>query len=136
MTLLSITYLFWSNVPYFSKLLVILHKWFWHLSIFSGGQQRRVSFASAIIHKPPLVILDEPTVGVDPLLRKRWVSYMQIKRKTKPLKLISLQILSIIKEVVIKPDFKMHNLRTNINYNSEDLEKSMAFLLMSPPPPP
>ncbi|GFU44448.1 ABC transporter G family member 23 [Trichonephila clavipes] len=37
----------------------------------SGGQQRRVSFAAALIHKPPLLILDEPTVGVDPLLRKR-----------------------------------------------------------------
>ncbi|KAI1291018.1 ABC transporter G family member 23 [Halotydeus destructor] len=37
----------------------------------SGGQKRRVSFASALIHKPRLLILDEPTVGVDPLLRDR-----------------------------------------------------------------
>lgn len=36
----------------------------------SGGQQRRVSFAIALVHKPPLLILDEPTVGVDPRLRK------------------------------------------------------------------
>uniref|UniRef100_A0A1I8JBE7 ABC transporter domain-containing protein n=2 Tax=Macrostomum lignano TaxID=282301 RepID=A0A1I8JBE7_9PLAT len=36
----------------------------------SGGQQRRVSFACALLHEPPLLILDEPTVGVDPLLRQ------------------------------------------------------------------
>lgn len=36
----------------------------------SGGQKRRVSFAIACFHMPPLIILDEPTVGVDPLLRK------------------------------------------------------------------
>eukprot|EP00095_Tigriopus_kingsejongensis_P003146 maker-scaffold662_size116868-snap-gene-0.17 protein:Tk03146 transcript:maker-scaffold662_size116868-snap-gene-0.17-mRNA-1 annotation:"abc transporter" len=35
----------------------------------SGGQQRRASLAIALLHEPELLILDEPTVGVDPLLR-------------------------------------------------------------------
>lgn len=41
------------------------------VGVLSGGQMRRVSFACAFIHDPELVILDEPTVGLDPVLRER-----------------------------------------------------------------
>ncbi|CAH2004698.1 unnamed protein product [Acanthoscelides obtectus] len=44
--------------------------------LFSGGQQRRVSLAVAVMHAPDLLILDEPTVGVDPILRANIWSYM------------------------------------------------------------
>lgn len=41
---------------------------------FSGGQKRRVSLGVTLIHSPSIILLDEPTVGVDPTLRaKIWV---------------------------------------------------------------
>ncbi|XP_037955428.1 ABC transporter G family member 20-like [Teleopsis dalmanni] len=48
------------NLPYGSKFVKTL----------SGGQQRRVSLATALLQEPELLILDEPTVGVDPVLRQ------------------------------------------------------------------
>ncbi|CAL8146182.1 unnamed protein product [Orchesella dallaii] len=46
------------------------------IGTLSGGQKRRVSFAIALIHCPQLLILDEPTVGVDPLLRENIWNYL------------------------------------------------------------
>ncbi len=37
---------------------------------YSGGMKRRLSLAAAILHQPDILILDEPTVGIDPLLRR------------------------------------------------------------------
>jgi ABC-2 type transport system ATP-binding protein len=36
----------------------------------SGGQVARVSLATALLNQPPLLVLDEPTVGLDPVLRR------------------------------------------------------------------
>jgi len=39
------------------------------VATYSGGMMRRLNLASALLHRPPLLVLDEPTVGVDPQSR-------------------------------------------------------------------
>jgi ABC-2 type transport system ATP-binding protein len=41
-----------------------------HVSKFSGGMKRRVNIGAALLHKPAVIIMDEPTVGIDPQSRR------------------------------------------------------------------
>lgn len=51
---------------------------------YSGGMKRRLSLAIALIHDPQVLILDEPTVGIDPELRKSiWAEISRLKEAGK-----------------------------------------------------
>ncbi len=47
---------------------------------FSGGMKRRLNIACSVLHRPDVILLDEPTVGVDPQSRERiWEMLAQLR---------------------------------------------------------
>ena len=77
----------WENLRFFSRMYGLrgqqqLHQMNWALGMtglldrakdpvktYSGGMKRRLNLALAVVHDPQLILLDEPTVGVDPQSR-------------------------------------------------------------------
>lgn len=51
------------------------------VSKYSGGMKRRLNIAAALLHRPSLLILDEPTVGIDPQSRNAIFESLRILKK-------------------------------------------------------
>jgi len=52
------------------------------IKTFSGGMKRRINIAAALLHKPKILILDEPTVGIDPQSRNHILQTVKELNKT------------------------------------------------------
>lgn len=50
------------------------------VSNYSGGMKKRLSLAVALLHRPSCLLLDEPTVGIDPILRRSiWDQFYKLR---------------------------------------------------------
>ncbi len=92
----------------------------------SKGQQQRVSFAQALIHNPPNLVLDEPINGLDPSQIIAFRSYIKELGKTKAI-LISTHILSEVNNFCGKA-FIMHQGQLHQVQNLADIEKEYLKL--------
>ena len=64
----------------------------------SGGMKRRLELAAALVHEPRLLILDEPTAGIDPLLRRTVWDEIHRLRETGVTSLVTTQYVTEAEE--------------------------------------
>lgn len=65
-----------------------------HCEAFSTGQKQKVSIARAVLHRPPVLILDEPTTGLDILASSAMIEFVESRRSEGTCVLFSTHVLS------------------------------------------
>lgn len=101
----------------------------------SGGQQARVSLAVALLGNPDLLVLDEPTVGLDPLLRRDlWQLFRELAASGKTL-LVSSHVMDEAErchDLLLMRDGRLlwHDSRTKLLHKTESKSVEDAFIKM------
>ncbi|PPA70420.1 ABC transporter ATP-binding protein [Jeotgalibacillus proteolyticus] len=65
---------------------------------FSGGMKKRLSLAAAILHSPKILFLDEPTVGIDPVLRRKIWDQFQVLKQSGTTIIVSTHVMDEVTE--------------------------------------
>lgn len=94
---------------------------------YSGGMRRRLDLAAALVHDPSLIILDEPTTGLDPVNRELLWSFLRdlVRRDRKTL-LLTTQYLEEADALCDRLLFINHG-RTVAQGSPSDLKQAMGF---------
>lgn len=87
-----------SRMKYLASLLELEKDLNKKVSQYSTGMKKRLAFAITILHEPELIILDEPTVGIDPILRKQmWMEILNLKNMGRTI-LVTTHVMDEVKE--------------------------------------
>src|SRR5699024_457074 len=83
-----------ERIAYAADLVQLTDQLDTRVRFYSGGMKRRLSLAIALIQNPQLLILDEPTVGIDPILKKSiWREFERLKREERKTILITTHVM-------------------------------------------
>ncbi|MFX3673097.1 MAG: ABC transporter ATP-binding protein [Paenisporosarcina sp.] len=83
-----------ERIAYVTQLVQLENALRKRVATYSGGMKRRLSLAIALIQNPQMLILDEPTVGIDPELRKSiWKELVRLKVEEKKTILITTHVM-------------------------------------------
>jgi Cu-processing system ATP-binding protein len=105
----------------------------------SGGTRQKVNITLALMHDDPVVILDEPSTGLDPLSLKRLKEFIEEERERGKLILITTHILSLAEsladDVLFLLDGRIYFdgslLELLTNESEHNLEDAIAHILES-----
>jgi len=104
-------------------------------SKLSGGMQRRLMLAGALLHDPDLLIADEPTAGIDPILRARiWDNFRALRDQGKTL-LISTQYVgeaAYCDQVAIMRRGRLVTVDTPLGLQRQAMGGEVIFLQIEP----
>jgi ABC-2 type transport system ATP-binding protein len=116
-----------ERIEYTSRLVDLEGQLSKRVSAYSGGMKRRLSLAISLIQDPELLILDEPTVGIDPKLRfSIWKELKALKAQGKTI-IITTHVmdeaekcdkLALIREGIIIASGSVEELRQKFNVNT------------------
>jgi len=112
-----------------------------NMRALSGGMKRRVLIGQALVHKPPVVVLDEPTAGVDVELRKSlWIFIKKLHREGHTI-LLTTHYLEEAESLCDRIAIMNHGKVIALDYTKTLLDQGIgnhrsATLFFATPPPP